>query len=58
MGAVLAVPHYNEYDQEVGKISQINRDHWSILNPKIPAPSFTQEIQRLWERFLVGNIPS
>ena len=53
MVAALAVPNYNEYDKEFGKLSQMNRDHWSTLNPQIKAPSFTQEIQRIWESFLV-----
>jgi len=55
MVSVLAVPNYNEYDQEYSKVGKINRDHWSTLNPQIQTPTFSREIQRLWESFLVGT---
>ena len=47
--AVLAAPHY---DKE-SRVLEVQRDHWSTLNPHRHGPDYSHEHQRIWDSLLV-----
>ena len=52
MVTVLAAPQHNNYDKE-SKVLEVNRDHWSALNPHRYESGYSHELHRLWNNLMV-----